>query len=116
MQKNPQLRHLRESFACVAAAVIGVDGKTSGGELSRFHDFFSREFGVDEAESDALLEAGKAELERLDHHLQVLADVLPANLLERLRFMRYFNESIMKDGIDEGEYPLFDKIRDALFE
>lgn len=116
MKKNAQLRHLSESFACVAAAVISADGKTSRGELSRFHNFFSSEFGLNKAESDALLVAGKADLERLDHHLEVLAEVLPANLLERSRFMRYLNDSINKDGIAESEYPLFDKIRDALFD
>tara|TARA_R110002096_G_scaffold436051_2_gene666298 strand:- start:45275 stop:45628 length:354 start_codon:yes stop_codon:yes gene_type:complete len=115
MQNNPQLSLLRNSFACVAAAVIGVDGQTSKAELARFHEFFATEFGVAEPESDALLEAGKAERESLDHHLEVLGAVLPENLLERARFMRYFNDSIRVDGIDAKEYPLFDKIRDVLF-
>jgi uncharacterized tellurite resistance protein B-like protein len=115
MQNNPQLSPLRDSFACVAAAVIGVDGQTSKPELGRFHEFFSTEFGIDEPESDALLDAGKKDFARLDYHLQVLSAVLPENLVERARFMRYFNDSIRVDGIDENEYPLFDKIRDVLF-
>ena len=115
MQNNPQLLPLRNSFACVAAAVIGVDGQTSKAELARFHEFFETEFGVAESEADALLEAGKAERENLEHHLEVLASALPENLAERARFMRYFNDSIRADGIDAKEYPLFDKIRDVLF-
>ena len=115
MQNNPQLEPLRESFACVAAAVILVDGNVSRGEMSRFHDFFSREFGVDAERADALLEAGKQEIPRLDHHIEVLANVLPHNLMERGRFMRYFNDCIIKDGIDDREYPLFDKIKAKLF-
>ena len=99
----------------MAAAVIVVDGVTSAGEMARFHDFFAREFGVPEAEADTLLEIGKKDIERLDHHLAVLSDVLPHNLVERARFMRYFNDCIIKDGIDQREYPLFDKIRDKLF-
>lgn len=115
MQDNPQLEPLRESFACVAAAVILVDGKVSRGEMSRFHDFFAREFGVDAAQADALLETGKREIDRLDHHLDVLSEVLPHNLKERGRFLRYFNECIIKDGIDDREYPLFDKIKAKIF-
>ncbi len=115
MQNNPQLSPLRDSIACIAAAIIGVDGQVTKSELSRFHEFFSAEFGVSEAEADALLETGKNEFARLDHHLQVLANVLPENLVERARFMRYFNDSIAVDGVDADEYPLFDKIRDVLF-
>ncbi|MCP4447849.1 MAG: hypothetical protein GY811_21305 [Myxococcales bacterium] len=115
MQNNPQLEPLRDSFACVAAAVIGVDGKTTKAEMARFHDFFSREFSVSAGEADALLEAGKLELARLDAHIEMLAKVLPENLVERGRFMRYFNDCVITDGVDSSEYPLFDKIRDALF-
>ncbi len=115
MQNNPQLRPLRDSFACVAAALICVDGKISKAEMSRFHDFFAREFGVEEHEADAFLEVAKGDLGSLDQHIEELSAVLPENLVERGRFMRYFNDCIISDGIDQGEYPIFDKIRDALF-
>ncbi len=115
MQNNPQLEPLRDSFACIAAAVIGVDGQTTNAERSRFREFFAQEFGVSKEEADELLAKSKKESANLDHHLEVLAAVLPEALVERARFMRYFNDSIIVDGIDRDEYPLFDKIRDVLF-
>ena len=115
MHTNAQLKPLRDSFACVAAALIAVDGKTTSREVERFHEFFTREFGVDQEQADALLEQGMQQRERVDEHIAVLSAVLPHNLLERGRFMRFFNDCIITDGIDDREYPLFDKIRDQLF-
>lgn len=115
MQHNPMLAPLRDSFACVAAAVIGVDGKTTKAELDRFHEFFSTEFGVTDEEADAFLALAMRERDNLDYHIDVLSNVLPENLVERARFMRYFNDCIITDGVEEGEYPVFDKIRNALF-
>jgi uncharacterized tellurite resistance protein B-like protein len=115
MKSIPELNERITSFACVISALIASDEKVTSKEHSHVVEFFDSEFGIDQAGAEALIAAGRNDIEKLDEHIALLKGALQDHGNAGIRFMRFLNTCIACDGVDNREYEIFDKIKAELF-
>jgi hypothetical protein len=49
-----------------------------------------------------------------DEHILLLKEGFTGSPMQLMRFVQYLNETILSDGISDGEYALFEKVRVGL--
>ena len=113
MKNNAKLNALQGSFAVLLCGIIQSDGVVSEKERGKFDDFFAKEFGLSQDKVALLFEQGLNE-NHYDEHIALLKEGFSSNPVQMMKFMQYLNETIFLDGIGDGEYALFEKIRDRL--
>jgi hypothetical protein len=113
MKNIPALLDCIEDFAAILYALIQSDGTVSEIERRKFDTFFAEEFALDSSRIDLLFEAA-ASVTDIDDHLARLREGFGGHAAYLLRFMEYLNETILSDGIGDGEYALFEKVRAGL--
>jgi len=114
MRNIVESNQLMESYAAVMCAVMKKDGKITEKEKEKFFNFYKQEFMLDELEIEPLFKMGMKE-EDIDKHLKRIKELSGSDPYGMMRFMQYLNETIISDGIDEGEYAIFESIRKILF-
>ena len=115
MKNKPILNSLQKSFATVIASIIMSDTQISKKERVKFNDFFVDSFNLNEKESHLLFEESIKDIANLDRHLEELKKGLTNYPKEKIAFMRYLNECIICDGVDNREYITFERIKSSLF-
>ena len=103
---------LAEAFANVICAVIYKDTKVSSTEKKKFFAFFKEEFGLTDEEVAPLLKENSLNIQ-VD--LEQIKEAFANNISQKAKFMQYLNGLIYSDGIEDGEYEVFEEIREALF-
>jgi uncharacterized tellurite resistance protein B-like protein len=115
MKNKPILNSLQKSFATVIASIIMSDTKISKKERVKFNNFFVDSFSLNQEEIHLLFEESINDIDNLDKHLEELKKGLTKYPKEKIAFMRYLNECIICDGVDNREYITFEKIKSSLF-
>jgi len=115
MKNKPILNNSKESFATVIASIIMSDTVISKKEKIKFNDFFTDSFDLKEIEINLLFEKAIQNIVNLDTHLEQLKKALSDYPNEKIAFMRYLNECIICDGVDNREYITFERIKASLF-
>ncbi len=103
---------LAEAFANVICAVIYKDSKVSSTEKEKFFAFFKEEFGLNETEIEPLL---KENSRNIQEDLTLVKEAFANNISQKAKFMQYLNGLIYADGVENGEYEVFEMIREELF-
>ncbi len=114
MKKNFDLNKLCDSLAYLICNIIKTDGSISEKERKKFDDFFIKEFGLDKEDVEVLFKKAINDT-NYDEHISFLKEAFIDNPIQKAKFMKYLNEIIYSDGIKDGEYELFEKIRAELF-
>ena len=109
------LNTLQDSFATILCSIIMSDNIISEKEKKKFMGFFKDEFSLSVEEIEALFKKSMDSLANLDTHLFQLKKGLEDYPTEKARFMKYLNECIICDGVDNREYIIFEEIRSKLF-
>ena len=109
------LNTLQDSFATILCSIIMSDNIISEKEKKKFKGFFKDEFSLSSEEVEVLFEKSMESLVKLDFHILQLKKGLEDYPTEKARFMKYLNECIICDGVDNREYITFEEIRSKLF-
>lgn len=107
---------LQRAFAVVIYHVIRADGQETEKEKHRFATFFKQDFDLDDAHVEQLHSEASAFDGEFHTYLEVLKEKIGAYPGVELKLMRYLNQLIAADKIDDHEYEVFDEIRKALFD
>lgn len=107
-----QNKNLIQPFANIICTIIYRDSKVSSKEKEKFFNFFKEEFGLNEAEIELLLKENTTDIEE---DLKLLKEAFANDISQKAKFMQYLNELIYSDGIEDGEYEVFEMIRRELF-
>ena len=112
IDKSNQILHI--SFAVVVFHVVRADGKETLQEQEKFVNIFTEYFDLDK-ERVAELYKFAVNLEgNVDEHLEVLKEKIAHVPSVKMKLMHEVNSLIQADGIDNREYVVFEKIREAL--
>ena len=109
------LNTLQDSFATILCSIIMSDNIVSEKEKKKFTGFFKDEFSLSAEETEVLFRKSMENLGKLDTYLLQLKKGLEDYPIEKARFMKYLNECIICDGVDNREYITFEEIRLKLF-
>jgi uncharacterized tellurite resistance protein B-like protein len=109
------LNELQDSFAIILCNIIMSDNIVSEKEKEKFNIFFQNEFSLSPEETDTLFKKSMLNLNDLNLHIAQLKEGLEDSPTEKARFMKYLNECIICDGVDNREYQTFEEIRLKLF-
>lgn len=110
------LNNIQYSFATVFWSIIISDNRVSKKEQKKFNIFLENEFSLNQIEQESMFEkVQESTNETINEHLEILKEVLCDYPVEKSRFMRYINECIICDGIEDREYETFEEIKEKLF-
>jgi len=113
MNDHPKSKELAEHFAVLMCGIIQSDSTITEQEKKKFDDFFSQEFAMDPQQIEELYTMAIEE-RNYDERIARLREILTDIPMIKLRFVDYLNKTILSDGIGDGEYALFEKVRDGL--
>ena len=92
------------------------DKRVSKKEQKKFNIFLKNEFSLNPIEIKSMFKKVQENTqESINKNLEILKDALSDYPVEKTRFMKYLNECIICDGVDEREYHTFEEIRERLF-
>ena len=114
MKNNPNLNELKSSFACILCGIIKSDGKISSKEREKFDEFFVKEFSLESSNIDALFH-DNIEDASYDEHVDLLKIGFEGSPMLMARFMKYLKALILSDGVSDGEYAVFERVRVGVF-
>ncbi len=110
------LNNLQYSFATVLWSIMISDKRVTIKEQKKFNTFLKNEFSLNPSEIEAMFEKVQENTqESINENLELLKDALNDHPIQKTRFMKYLNECIICDGVDEREYHTFEEIRAKLF-
>jgi uncharacterized tellurite resistance protein B-like protein len=116
MKNIELLNNLQYSFATALWSIMISDKIVSQKEQKKFNTFLKNEFLLTSTEIKAMFEkVQNSTKESISEHLELLKEALKNHPVEKARFMKYLNECIICDGVDDREYQTFEEIRERLF-
>jgi uncharacterized tellurite resistance protein B-like protein len=116
MKNIELLNSLQYSFATILWSIMISDKIVSQKEQKKFNTFLKNEFSLTPTEITAMFEKVQSStVGSRSEHLEILKEALANHPIEKARFMKYLNECIICDGVDDREYQTFEEIREKLF-
>lgn len=110
------LNNLQYSFATVLWSIMISDKRVTKKEQKKFNHFLKNEFALNQIEIKSMFEKVQENThESIRENIDILKDALGEHPVQKTRFMKYLNECIICDGVDEREYKTFEEIRERLF-
>jgi len=108
-------RMLKESLAVLFCHVIKLDGKDLDAERPLFCRFMKQDFNAPEEESCLLLDKVMEGDYNVETHIAMLANGLVNETYTKMSVLKQLNHIITKSKLNDDDYDLFDKVKEAFF-
>jgi len=107
---------LKESVAVLFCHVIKLDNKDLEKERPLFCRFIKQDFDMIEEEANALLDKVMADDDyNIETHISMIANGLVNETYTKMSVLKQLNHIIVKSKLEDEDYDLFDKVKEALF-
>ncbi len=108
-------RMIKESVAALFCYVIKLDNKDLDAERPLFCQYMKQDFNMTREESDALLNEVMQKDYNIDTHISIIANALHNEIYTKMSVLKQLNHIITKSKIEDDDYDLFDKVKEAFF-
>jgi len=106
---------LKESVAALFCHVIKLDGKDLDAERPLFCRYMKQNFDAPKEESCALLDKVMEGEYNIDTHIAMIANGLVNETYTKMSVLKQLNHIITKSKLNDEDYDLFDKVKEAFF-
>ena len=106
---------LKESVAALFCHVIKLDNKDLEVERPLFCRFMKQDFDTSREESSSLLDEVMAKDYNIDTHISMIANGLMAETYTKVSVLKQLNHIIVRSNLEDDDYDLFDKVKEAFF-
>jgi len=106
---------LKESVAALFCHVIKLDDKSLDAERPLFCRFMKQDFGSPKEESCALLTEVMGREYNIDTQISIIANALHNETYTKMSVLKQLNHIIVKSKLEDEDYDLFDKVKEAFF-
>jgi len=106
---------LKESVAVLFCHVIKLDDKDLNAERPLFCRYMKQDFDMPKEESRALLDKVMEGEYNIDTHIAMIANGLVNETYTKMSVLKQLNHIIVKSNLEDDDYDLFDKVKEAFF-
>jgi len=106
---------LKESVAVLFCHVIKLDDKDLDAERPLFCRYMKQDFDMPREESCALLDKVMEDEYNIDTHISMIANGLVNETYTKMSVLKQLNHIIVKSNLEDDDYDLFDKVKEAFF-
>ncbi len=106
---------IKESVAALFCYVIKLDNKDLDTERPLFCRFMKQDFNMTREESDKLLDEVMQKDYNIDMQISIISNALHNEIYTKMSVLKQLNRIITKSNIEDDDYDLFDKVKEALF-
>jgi len=108
-------RMIKESVAALFCYVIKLDNKDLDAERPLFCRFMKQDFDMTREESDRLLDEVMQKDYNIDTQISIIANALHNETYTKMSVLKQLNHIITKSNLEDEDYDLFDKVKEAFF-
>ena len=108
-------RMLKESVAALFCHVIKLDNKNLDTERPLFARYMEEDFGSSKEEACALLDEVMEKEYNIDTHISMIANGLMNETYTKMSVLKQLNHIIVRSKLEDDDYDLFDKVKEAFF-
>ena len=106
---------IKESVAALFCYVIKLDNKDLDAERPLFCRYMKQDFDMTREESDRLLDEVMQKDYNIDTQISIIANALHNETYTKMSVLKQLNHIITKSKIEDDDYDLFDKVKEAFF-
>jgi len=106
---------IKESVAALFCHVIKLDNKDLDAERPLFCRFMKQDFNMTREESDKLLDEVMEKDYNIDTQISIIANALHNETYTKMSVLKQLNHIITKSNLEDDDYDLFDKAKEAFF-
>ncbi len=106
---------IKESVAALFCYVIKLDNKDLDAERPLFCRYMKQDFDMTREESDALLDEVMQKDYNIDTQISIIANALHNETYTKMSVLKQLNHIITKSNLEDDDYDLFDKVKEAFF-
>ena len=106
---------IKESVAALFCYVIKLDNKDLDTERPLFCRFMKQDFNMTREESDKLLDEVMQKDYNIDMQISIISNALHNEIYTKMSVLKQLNRIITKSNIEDDDYDLFDKVKEAFF-
>ena len=106
---------IKESVAALFCHVIKLDNKDLDAERPLFCSFMKQDFEMTREESDRLLDEVMQKDYNIDTQISIIANALHNETYTKMSVLKQLNHIITKSNLEDEDYDLFDKVKEAFF-
>ena len=106
---------IKESVAALFCYVIKLDNKDLDSERPLFCRFMKQDFNMTREESDKLLDEVMQKDYNIDTQISIIANALHNENYSKMSVLKQLNHIITKSNLEDDDYDLFDKVKEAFF-
>ncbi len=106
---------IKESVAALFCHVIKLDNKDLDAERPLFCRFMKQDFDMTREESDRLLDEVMQKDYNIDTQISIIANALHNETYTKMSVLKQLNHIITKSNLEDEDYDLFDKVKEAFF-
>ena len=106
---------IKESVAALFCHIIKLDNKDLDAERPLFCRFMKQDFDMTREESDKLLDEVMAKDYNIDTQISIIANALHNETYTKMSVLKQLNHIITKSNLEDDDYDLFDKAKEAFF-
>jgi len=108
-------RMLKESVAALFCHVIKLNDKDLDAERPLFRRFMKQDFNTDKEEACHLLDDVMNKDYNIDTQISIIANALHNETYTKMSVLKQLNHIIVKSKLENDDYDLFDKVKEAFF-
>ena len=106
---------IKESVAALFCHVIKLSGKDLDTERPLFCRFMNQDFDAHKEESCILFEQVMQKDYNIDTQIAMIANALHTETYTKMSVLKQLNHIIVRSELQDKDYDLFDKVKDAFF-
>lgn len=106
---------LKESVAALFCHVIKLDEKDLEIERPLFCRFMKQDFNMSDEESCELFDKVMEGDYNIDMHISMIANGLVNETYSKMSVLKQLNHIIVRSKLEDEDYDLFDKVKEAFF-
>jgi len=106
---------IKEAVASIFCYVIKLDNKDLEAERPLFCRFMKQDFNVSKEDASELLDEVMEKDYNIDTQISIIANALHNETYTKVSVLKQLNHIITKSKLEDEDYDLFDKVKEAFF-
>ena len=106
---------IKESVAALFCHVIKLDNKDLDAERPLFCRYMKQDFDAPKEESSVLFDQVMGKDYNIDTQISMIANALHTETYTKMSVLKQLNHIIVRSELQDEDYDLFDKVKDAFF-
>jgi len=106
---------IKESVAALFCHVIKLNNKDLNAERPLFSRFMKQDFNTTKEEACQLLDEVMDKDYNIDTQISIIANALHNETYTKMSVLKQLNHIIVKSKLEDDDYDLFDKVKEAFF-